>query len=158
MDAIVEPARMAARLRVPGWRIAVRAYQLSFERHPLFIHATVTGTNSREAVMGYLDDIRCECIREDCYRVLIEERLEGPRLQMMDVFSIASEGAMNALGVFHAMAYVDERMGDMANFAETVAVNRGMPVRIFTNVPDAENWLRAQQEGVREQDIFLQRE
>jgi len=60
MDAIVEPARMAARLRVPGWRIAVRAYQLSFERHPLFIHATVTGTNSREAVMGYLDNIRCD--------------------------------------------------------------------------------------------------
>jgi hypothetical protein len=56
------------------------------------------------------------------------------------------------------MAYVDERMGDMANFAETVAVNRGMPVRMFTNVPDAENWLRAQQEGVREQDIFLLRE
>jgi hypothetical protein len=139
-------------------RIAVSAYQLSFVRHPLYIHVTVTGTNSRETVMGYLDDIRCECIRQDCYRVLIEERLEGPRLQMMDVFSIASEGAMNALGVFHAMAYVDERMGDMANFAETVAVNRGMPVRMFTNVPDAENWLRAQQEGVREQDIFLLRE
>jgi hypothetical protein len=134
------------------------AYHLSFERHPDYLHATVTGTNSVGAVMQYLDDVRQECIRQNCYRVLIEERLEGPRLPAMDVFSIASEGAMKALGIFHAIAYVDERMGDMGTFAETVAVNRGMPVRVFSNVAAAEHWLRAQKEGVREQDIFLQRD
>ena len=133
-------------------------YRLSFIRHPRYIHATVTGTNSRGAVMRYLDDIRRECVKQDCYRVLIEERLDGPRLPAMDVFAIASEGSMKALGVFHAIAYVDERMGDMADFAEMVAVNRGMPVRFFRNVEAAEGWLGAQEEGVREQDIFLHRE
>jgi len=136
----------------------VIGYQLSFERHPQYIHATVTGTNSRNAVMRYLEDIRLECVRQDCYLVLIEERLEGPRLATMDVFAIASEGAMNALGIFHAIAYVDQRMGDMAEFAETVAVNRGMPVRAFSSVEKAKNWLREQQEGIREQDIFLRRD
>jgi len=136
----------------------VIAYQLSFERHSRFIHATVTGPNGRNTVKRYLEDIRRECVRQDCYRVLIEERLEGPRLPTIDVFAIASEGAMNALGIFHAIAYVDERMGDMAEFAETVAVNRGMPVRAFSSVKQAKNWLCAQQEGAREQDIFLRRD
>lgn len=131
------------------------AYELAFQRYPQYIHVTVTGINSRHAVMRYLEDVRCECIRQDCYRVLIEERLEGPRLGTLDVFAIASEGAMKALGTFHAIAYVDQRMGDMADFAETVAVNRGMPVRAFSNVEDAEKWLRGQQEGACEQDIFL---
>ena len=133
-------------------------YCLSFARHPRYIHATVTGTNTRDAVMRYLDDIRRECGKQDCYRVLIEERLDGPRLPTMDVFAIASEGSMKALGVFHAIAYVDQRMGDMADFAEMVAVNRGMPVRFFRNVEAAEKWLGTQEEGVREQDIFLHRE
>ena len=133
-------------------------YCVSFARHTRYIHATVTGTNSRDAVMRYLDDIKRECERQDCYSVLIEERLDGPRLPTMDVFTIASEGSMKALGVFHAIAYVDERMGDMADFAEMVAVNRGMPVRFFRNVEAAEKWLGTQKEGVREQDIFLHRE
>ena len=34
---------------------------------------------------------------------------------------------MDAMGIFEAMAYVDPQMGQMAEFAETVAVNRGMP-------------------------------
>jgi hypothetical protein len=131
------------------------AYQLAFERHPQYIHATVTGTNSRNAVMRYLEDVRRECARQDCYRALIEERLEGPRLSTMDIFDIASEGAMKALGIFHAIAYVDRQMGEMAEFPETVAVNRGMPVRAFSSVGEAATWLRAQQEGEREQDIFL---
>jgi hypothetical protein len=59
----------------------VIGYELAFARHPDYIHATVTGTNSRDAVMGYLEDVRRECVRQDCYRVLIEERLEGPRLK-----------------------------------------------------------------------------
>ena len=108
--------------------------------------------------MRYLDDIKRECETQDCYSVLIEERLDGPRLPTMDVFAIASEGSMKALGVFHAIAYVDQLMGDMADFAEMVAVNRGMPVRFFRNVEAAEKWLGAQEEGVREQDIFLHRE
>jgi hypothetical protein len=50
----------------------VIGYELAFARHPDYIHATVTGTNSRDAVMGYLEDVRRECVRQDCYRVLIE--------------------------------------------------------------------------------------
>lgn len=133
-------------------------YRVSFERHPTFIHATVTGTNSREAVIGYLGEILEECRRQKCFRVLIEERLEGPRLSTMEVFTIASEGAMRALGVFEAIAYVDERMGEMADFAETVAVNRGMPVRAFPSVAEAETWLAGLDADRSGMEIFVDRE
>jgi len=32
-------------------------------------------------------------------------------------------------------------MGDLMKFAETVAVNRGLPVMVFSSVSDAEKWL-----------------
>lgn len=133
-------------------------YQLSIEQRPTFLHVTITGTNSREAVVAYLRDIVTECRSRNCFRVLVEERLEGPRLQLMDVFSVASEGAMSALGVFQAIAYVDQQMGEMAEFAETVAVNRGMPVRAFTSVAEASAWLAQQDDASSGMAIFLDRE
>jgi hypothetical protein len=120
------------------------SYQLNFERYPEYLHAIVTGTNDQESVKRYLQDIRAECKRLGCFRVLIDERLEGPRLAVDDVFTIASEGAMDAMGIFEAIAYVDPHMGQMAAFAETVAVNRGMPVRFFESVEDARSWLLEQ--------------
>jgi hypothetical protein len=60
----------------------------------------------------------------------------------MDVFQIASEGTRFAHGYFKAIAYVDVyAVGDLMNFAETVAVNRGLPVKVFSSVSDAEKWL-----------------
>jgi hypothetical protein len=83
-----------------------------------------------------------ECMARRAYRVLIEERLEGPRLGTMDVYQIAAEGADRAKGLFEAIAYVDvNAQGGQMKFAETVAVNRGLPVTVFASVDDAREWL-----------------
>ena len=117
-------------------------YKLTFDQKPAYLHATVTGLNTKENVAQYLDEIQRECKERNCFRVLIEERLEGPRLGTVDVFSVASEGSTRATGTFEAIAYVDENAeGDSMSFAETVAKNRGVPVSVFSNVADAEKWL-----------------
>ena len=116
-------------------------YQITFENRSNYFHATVTGTNSSEVVLQYMTEVLQECTRQNCFRVLIEEILVGPRLNPMEIFSVMSEGSMKALGRFEAIAYVDEIMGDMAEFAENVAVNRGMPVSMFNDVDAAQKWL-----------------
>lgn len=129
------------------------AYEIKFSDDDDFVHATITGENSLSNVQGYLADLLAECQRRDCFLVLIDERLEGPRLDVDQVFSIAADGAVSALGVFHAVAFVDVEMGEMAYFAENVAVNRGMPVRAFPSVAEAKEWLSAQTDD-GEQHIF----
>ena len=117
------------------------SYVIEYEQRPKYLYALVTGDNSPQAVASYMRELRAECKRRDCYRVLVDERLEGPRLQADQVFELASEGAAEALGIFQAIAYVDEKMGDMSHFMENVAVNRGMPVRAFPTVAHADEWL-----------------
>jgi hypothetical protein len=118
------------------------SYTLTIERKPTYLHAIVTGLNSRENVAQYLREVLRECTNQRCFRVLIEERLEGPRLGVLDVFEIASRGSKNALGKFRAIAYVDiHAEGGLMEFAETVAMNRALPVRIFSTVADAEEWI-----------------
>jgi hypothetical protein len=102
----------------------------------------VTGQNSRANVARYLERILYECAARRCPKVLIEERLEGPRLGTLEVFRIASEGSGKAKGRLTAIAYVDVNAeGDLMDFAENVAVNRGLPVAVFATVADAEKWL-----------------
>jgi len=118
------------------------SYKLTITQEVSYLHVVVTGLNSWENVASYLVEIMQECVARRVYRVMIEERLEGPRLGTMDVYQIASEGADRARGQFEAIAYVDvNASGRMMEFAANVAVNRGMPVMVFATVDEARNWL-----------------
>lgn len=67
----------------------------------------------------------------------------------MDVFKIASEGSEHASGKLQAVAYVDVNAeGDTMKFAETVAVNRQVPMRLFTTVAEARKWLTKKDGGI----------
>jgi len=124
------------------------SYKLTIVQKPAYLHAIVTGLNNKENVKRYLDDVLRESKNRACCRVLIEERLEGPRFRTISVFQIASEGSRHAQGYFKAIAYVDVNAeGDLMRFAETVAVNRGLPVRVFSSVADAEKWLLDEDSG-----------
>jgi hypothetical protein len=50
-------------------------YRLSLEHKPAYLHATVSGENTRQNVERHLGEIRRECIARGCRRVLVEERL-----------------------------------------------------------------------------------
>jgi len=122
---------------------------MSFELHVSlksdYLHITVTGTNSKATVAAYLENVVQECRERHCDKVLIEENLVGPRLGMTDIYEIVSEHGRKAAGVLRAIAYVDlNAKDDSMLFAETVAVNRDVPVRVFNSVDDAEDWISGQ--------------
>ena len=123
-------------------------YKLTIDQKPTYLHVIVTGRNSRENVMRYLEETLRECTARSCFRVLIEERLDGPRLGTMDVFEIASVESGKASEIIKAIAYVDVNAeGNLMQFAETVAVNRGLPIVVFSTVADAEKWLQSNDRG-----------
>jgi len=123
-------------------------YELTIEAKPGYLHVIVTGDNTRENVVRYMEEVLRECTLRQCFRVLIEERLEGPRLGTLDVFEMVSTGSTRYLRTLKAMAYVDVQAHnqEMMQFAENVAVNRAFPVRVFPTVLAAERWLAAEQQ------------
>ncbi len=117
-------------------------YQVEFIQTPRYLHAIVTGRNSKENVKMYFADVMRECRTSNVTSLLIEERLEGPRLNATEVFSIVHEGASRFLGMMKAVAYVDVcAEGDLMHFAENVAVNRAFPLKVLPTVEDAKQWL-----------------
>ncbi len=118
-------------------------FEVKIIQKPTYLHAIITGDNTKQNVLAYVENIRSECIARKCARVLIEERLEGPRMGKMDIFETIGRAIIQAAGVFEAVAYVDvNAVDDSMNFAETVARNRGIPMRVFSTVADADIWLK----------------
>ena len=118
-------------------------YNLTITQNPSYLHVIITGENSQQNVIQYLKEVLHECTSRKIKKVLIEERLEGPRLKAFTIFDIAKNSSAEARGYFDAIAYVDVNAeGDLMQFAETVAVNRGIPVNVFATVADAEIWLK----------------
>ena len=123
-------------------------YKLIVQPEPGYLHIVVTGENTRANVMRYMEEVVRECTLRQCFRVLVEERLEGPRLGTLDVFEMVATGSARFLRTLKAMAYVDVNAPtqEMMQFAENVAVNRAFPVRVFPTVHAAERWLQAEQQ------------
>lgn len=120
------------------------AYELKVEQKPGYLHFTVTGRNTPDNVTRYMQEVMQECAARRCPRVLIEENLEGPRLGTMEVFTMVTAGSKRFHGMLEALAFVDlNAEGGVMRFAEDVAVNRGIPVRVFRTVDGAEKWLLA---------------
>ena len=123
-------------------------YALTIEPKPGYLHVVVTGDNTRDTVIRYMDEVVRACTLRQCFRVLVEERLAGPRLGTLDVFEMVATGSTRFLRTLKAMAYVDVNAPtqEMMQFAENVAVNRAFPVRVFPTVIAAERWLQAEQQ------------
>ena len=123
------------------------AYQLTVEQKTGYLHIRVSGENSPEIVRSYLQEVFSVCRQRNCSVVLIEEDLRGPGLGVLDIHQIASEGSKRTWPTVRRIAYVDtnkEHSQPNMQFAETVAVNLGLNVRVFPTVKEAEEWLRGE--------------
>jgi len=124
------------------------AYELKIEQKAGFLHCLVTGSNTAENVTRYMQEVMQECAARRCPRVLIEERLVGPRLGTMEVFTMVTAGSKRFHGLLEALAFVDLNAdAGVMRFAEDVAVNRGIPVKVFRTVEGAEKWLQQHTQG-----------
>lgn len=126
------------------------AYTLSVKTKGDHLHFTVTGENTAENVSGYFSEVLRICQQRHSSRVLIEENLQGPSLGTYAIFNIISLAVQQHPPGSRLFAYVDiNPMHDMGamHFAETVAVNRGIAVKLFSRVPEAEQWLADQKKG-----------
>ena len=117
-------------------------YRLSLVPHPDYLHASVTGTHSAENVERFLREVREACAARGVSACLLEVRFSGPSLATGSIFSVISKESAEAK-TLRKVAYVDPSDRDPAKikFAETVALNRGVNVRLFASVEEARRWL-----------------
>jgi hypothetical protein len=123
------------------------AYDMKVIHEGNYLHVIVTGDNTPEDVAGYLEQIRRVCAEHESSKVLIEENLTGPSLRTADVYDVVHAASEGVAPGIRSIAFVDtnpEHDVAQMEFAETVAVNRGVNVKVFRDVPAARQWIRRQ--------------
>jgi len=119
-------------------------YRFSAELKNGYLHVRVEGDNNVSTVLRWVTDGLEACRKHRCNRVLVEEYLEGESLSDGETFTVVAEAARAAREHVSHMAYIDanpEHRKDMLTFAKYVADLRGVNMRVFDNVRDAEAWL-----------------
>ena len=119
-------------------------YSCTVESREGYLHLSIRGENTAANVRRILGDMVAACAQHGPSRVLVEEHLRGPSLGTVEAFEIVSEGSTTARSLVQQIAYVDtnpEHDSSLLKFIETVALNRGVRVRLFSTVREAEAWL-----------------
>jgi len=121
---------------------APMSYHLTLEQHPSYLHAIVTGTRTARNVARFLQEVHQACRSRGLAAALVEIRLSGPSLDPGSIYRVVTERSDDARDL-RRIAYVvtTETDPEKPKFAETVAVNRGVNVRLFRDVEEAKRWI-----------------
>ena len=120
------------------------SYKLHVEETSGFLHVQITGPNNADVVAAYMREVLAICANHRCKGLLVEENLTGPGLPLAQIYRVVSEGSHSALAHQLTVAFVNlnpRHPGGNAAFAETVARNRGIDLRSFRDVQEAQAWL-----------------
>ena len=124
-------------------------YHLSIEEHPGYVHARASGEMSAENALRFLVEANAACRQRGGRSLLLEFGFSGPSLDGGAIYEIITARSAHATA-FERIAYVDastERDKAHMQFAETIARNRGVNVRLFRGVEEARQWLHSPTEG-----------
>jgi hypothetical protein len=118
------------------------SYQLTIEERPTYLYARADGDMTAANALRFLEEAYAACVKSGRSAVLLDMQLHGPNLNTTSVYEVISKRAADGTKLLQ-IAYVPHMTDDvsMAHFAETVAVNRGVNVRLFQSVVAAERWL-----------------
>ena len=125
-------------------RRAAMSYDLTVEEKTGYLHIRVSGENSAVNLRRYLREIYETSARMGISSVLIEEDLCGAGLDSLEVYRVVSEASAETSPIISQIAYVDvnpEHSGTNVDLGVAVARDRGVNVRSFLNLGDAEEWL-----------------
>lgn len=122
--------------------VETNPYRLIIQEQPVYLHATVTGTHNAVNALRFLTESFTECLKVGQTALLLEFNLSGPSLDSSSIFDVVSQRTAMAAKL-RKIAYYDnsERDPEKVKFAETVARNRGVNVRLFRDLNEAKRWL-----------------
>lgn len=121
------------------------SYNLTIEKKGDVLWVTATGMRSLETVISMSKDIMAACAEQKVRRVLIDVRELKERMKMGEIYEISDKyfPKIRDRSVITHSAIVDlKEFEHEYKFFETVAMNRGFNLRLFSDPDEAVEWLR----------------
>jgi len=119
-----------------------------------YLHVRCKGTYTKGALLELVDQVLDRMEQENLRKALVDiTELGGTPptiLERYEIGEVLAKKQGNRTIVTKIAAIGKEPIVDPNRFAETVAVNRGAFLKVFTNVTEAMDWLRKEVENKEE--------
>jgi len=119
-----------------------KLYNLEFDEKPDYLYAYVSSDKvSLDVSRQYWREIADQCQQTKCRKVLIVEDIKES-VSTTETYQMASEiPGMDFSGI--KIAFVDQYIEQHAvnEFGALVSTNRGLNIKLFNTVEEAEKWL-----------------
>ena len=121
-------------------------YRLVLHEEQGYLHAEVSGDHTPDNAKRFLEESYRACVGRGYSALLLEMNLSGPSLESGTIFGVLQSRSPQG-STLRKIAYVDasQRDPEKMRFAETVAKNRGVNVRLFRALDDAKQWMAEDQ-------------
>jgi hypothetical protein len=119
-----------------------KEYTLQFEVRDDYLYARLEGKDSFAASLEYWARISEEVRGRNLTKVLVHEHLEG-EISEGEIFEVIMEVLPTSTGIKVALFDEQHINSDINELGELVAQNRGVDVRVFQSLENAEDWLKA---------------
>ncbi|HET7403792.1 MAG TPA: hypothetical protein VFJ62_18480 [Usitatibacter sp.] len=120
------------------------SYRFTAEAHETYVHARLDGTRTPENLLRYMREAYLACVQHGRSDLLLEMNLANADLDTSAIYRVILQRAADGAKL-RRIAYVETGAVSPAKsrFAETVAVNRAVNVRLFPTLGEARAWLES---------------
>jgi hypothetical protein len=118
-------------------------FELHLEKRSTYLYAFINGAKDNADIsIRFWKQVLTTAEELNMEKILVEEDFPN-QLSTLEVLKVTEFVANNFRKSFK-IAHVDKRPSDfeLNHFGETVAYNRGLQVRAFQKMEDAEEWLQ----------------
>ena len=121
--------------------IVPKTYELRFEKRNRYLYAFIRSDSSRPTVAPeYLKEIAKKCTETQCSKIMIENAL-SQSFWVWDMFAVAT--CFPQMGIECTKVAIVDNFApiEKEEFAVIVGRECGLDVHVFSDLPDAEQWL-----------------
>jgi hypothetical protein len=125
-------------------------YELEIDQGAGFVTARLSGVRRPDSLLTAAAEITTSCRERGVFRLLIDVRTMTGKLDTLETFDVAGRGIPNRTEARRLVrsAILDRTENiERIRFFETVAVNRGLRVKVFDDEAEAVRWLQEDQDG-----------
>ena len=119
-------------------------YRLSIEAHGTYLQARLEGERTVGNMQRFLQEAFLACVKHGTPDLLLEMNLANASMDSSAIYRVVLDRAADGAKL-RRIAYVETGASDpaKARFAETVALNRAVNVRLFASLAEARRWLES---------------
>ena len=116
-------------------------YTIHYERERDYIAVTVEGDFELESLKDLAEHVAKVIEKHGCNRILNDMRHAKLVKGTLDIYNMPKTARASGINTYCKRALVVSEQSSDFHFLETVFINQGHRVKMFTDIEDAKSWL-----------------